>query len=108
MRQLGKSGVKFWDPVVCRTFTNYQTGHLTKSEYCRVNNIALTTFYGWEKRAKHKAGDTFVQIPNQDSSREELKSNQIEIITVQGLRIKLPDVFDKEKIKELVEVLREL
>jgi transposase-like protein len=73
----------------------WQDSGLPVSDYCRQHNIPLTSFIGWRSTAR-KSEQAFkpVMIAPSLSTGKNSSGNVIEIISEQGIKIRLLNVMD--------------
>ena len=66
-------------------YKNWQISGLSKSEYCRENNLKTTTFTGWKRYQKIKEKSKITKIPTKTVT---------ELIPIEtGLELKLGNSF---------------
>jgi len=79
---------------------------ISQHKYCRENSLKYSTFKYWTTR-KHKegkAGTELTKIPLQYGST----GNAFEIITRNNFRIRTKELFNKEALKNLIEIVERL
>lgn len=97
-----RRGKAFWR----RTFLAQQNSGLSQLEFCRRNDLPISTFYSWRRRLRGEADDPeataeFVEVHHAPSS-EPMDENGFELVFPNGLRLKLPS---RVQGRDLAEVL---
>lgn len=87
-------------------FDRWQCSGLTRAEYCRQNNIKLSTFDYWRHRLKDLApkDSKFVKLPISFSS-------EIEPIIIEfpnQIRLKIPNNYHSETLSKILSDLLDL
>ena len=72
--------------------------------FCREKGIKPTTFYGWIKNEKRKERQGFVKLTGIKKSHETI-TGQYLTIEKSGIKITLESGLDKDKLKEILEVM---
>ena len=68
------------------------------SEWCREQGVSDKAFYYWKKRLKTEVtpGTGFVKVGNKEP---------LELVLREGITIRIPEGFDGEALRRIVEVL---
>lgn len=72
--------------------------------FCREKGIKPTTFYGWIKNEKKKETQGFVKLAGIRKSPEIIAGRYL-TIEKSGIKITLESGLDKDKLKEILEVM---
>ncbi len=91
----------------CAIIAAYKTSGQSQTEWCRINNIALSNFRYWLQKEQKKAA-----IPKEASewltlAVSELEPNQNQRLTLQigSVRIEVNPEFDTKLLSEVVKTL---
>lgn len=101
-----RRGESFWR----RTLTAQRNSGLSQREFCRRNDLSLSTFCSWRRRLRVEAPEEvkaaqveFVELqPEAPLVPEDAPDDRFELIFPDGLRLKLPSRVEG---RELAEVL---
>jgi hypothetical protein len=81
---------------------------VSQQKYCRENKLKYSTFKYWttriQKEGKQETG--LIKLPLQYDSGG--NSNAFEIITRNNFRIRTKELFNKEALKDLIEIVERL
>ncbi len=97
-----RRGKAFWR----HTFLAQKNSGLSQLEFCRRNDLPISTFQSWRRRLRgngveQEAGIEFIEI-GVDRSPEPTSEGELELVFPNGLRLKLPS---RVQGRDLVEVL---
>ncbi len=89
-----------------RKVNEFNNSGLTQREFCRQNDLSYWSFNSWNRRlSKDKGATSLVEIPSKTIKSMSQPKDEFEIITKNGLRIKIPDKFKPETLSSILEVL---
>ncbi len=103
-----RRGEAFWR----RTTTDQQHSDLTQLEFCRRNNLALSTFQRWRQRLQNvpaqpqePATPEFVAVEVCPGPEPSDQSDSFELIFHSGLRLRLPSRVEGRALAEVLSAL---
>jgi hypothetical protein len=83
----------------------YEQSELSQKEYCKQNKLVYETFKNWRKKLSKISKDELIKIPLETKKDIFSKSATLEIIINDQLRIKIPEDYNPETLKSLLEAL---
>jgi len=78
----------------------YEQSSLSKSEYCRRNNLNVNQLLYWQKRLKLLAGGSFVQVSGSNRAVEIHIGDKVKLVVEAG--------YNAQMIRSLVELLSDV
>ena len=102
-KQIKKSDRRsYWENHI----EKYCRSNLTQSAYCKQNNISYWSFNNWKRRIEKESGKTGLTEISKKIDRDLIPVNSsLEIVINNSLKIKIPDNFNPETLKKLMQVL---
>ena len=85
-------------------YQSFKVGDTSQREYCRQNNLGYWTFNKWKRVfEKENTSTSLQQVPVKYHS---VKSERLEIILQDNLKISIPDDFSENTLKKVMSALR--
>ncbi len=103
-----RRGESFWR----RTFLAQKNSGLSQLEFCRRNDLAISTFQSWRRRMRGNSDEPettveFVEIPTMPApGPEQADEYGFELIFPNGLRLKLPSQVEGRDLAEVLWALQ--
>jgi len=97
-----RNGEEFWGNHV----EIYYKSGLSQKEYCRQENISYWSFNSWKRKLeKSKPKNKIIEIPRDKFRSLTSASESFEIIISNNLKISIPNNFDAEVFKRIIQTV---
>jgi hypothetical protein len=91
--------------LAVRHYKDWQGSGLSKSEYCRQNNLKPTTFAGWKRYLKTQGNTKLTKISSKAAKGFIPVKTGLELTISQSLSMKINPDFDPVLLKQVLEAL---
>ncbi len=86
-------------------YRKWQESGLSKSEYCRQNNLKITTFIGWKKYLDSGKNKKLTKIPSRTIKELASERSGIELRINGSLSIALEQNFNADLLRDVLQTL---